>query len=117
MMSELKPCPFCGSYDSEMQQCHAEHYVQCLECESSSALFSSRRQAREMWNRRECRDVDWMSINSAPLDTLVMTKIDDSAGERNVQPMKMTKRSEDSRPLWWAGDMYVYYTPTHWKPM
>lgn len=49
---ELKSRPFCGSEDSEMQQCQAEHYVQCLECEGATALFSSRREARELWNRR-----------------------------------------------------------------
>jgi len=48
----LLPCPFCGSEDAEMQQCQAEHYVQCLECEGATALFSSRREARELWNRR-----------------------------------------------------------------
>lgn len=50
--AELKPCPFCGSADAEMQQCQAEHYVQCLECEGATALFGSRREARELWNRR-----------------------------------------------------------------
>ena len=49
---ELLPCPFCGSADSEMQQAQAEHYVQCLKCEASTALLSSRREARELWNRR-----------------------------------------------------------------
>lgn len=59
----------------------------------------------------------WLPIDSAPMGVLVMTSIQDSAGERNVQPMKMTKRTPDSLPLWWAGDMYVYYTPTHWMPI
>jgi hypothetical protein len=39
----------------------------------------------------------------------VDTKIDDAQGERNVQRLK--RRGN----LWWAGDMYVYYTPTHWR--
>ena len=51
----------------------------------------------------------WKSITTAPLNTLILTKIDDGAGERNVQ--KLTKQGN----LWWADGMYVYYTPTHWK--
>ena len=44
---------------------------------------------------------------------VVMTKIDDEKGERNEQPLK---RSDN---LWFFpdGSMYVYYTPTHWKPL
>lgn len=45
----------------------------------------------------------------------VLTKIDDEHGERNVA--KLTRR----RSLWYTDPdpkkgMYVYYTPTHWKP-
>ncbi len=41
----------------------------------------------------------------------VMTKLDDDKGERNVQLMFRRGR------LWFIGEMYVYYTPTHWKPL
>ena len=45
-----------------------------------------------------------------------MTKIDDGGGVRNEQPM--VRRGN----LWWINDgepgsMYVYYTPTHWRPL
>lgn len=42
---------------------------------------------------------------------IVETKIDDSKGERNVQPLKRYNN------LWFFIDMsmYVYYTPTHWR--
>lgn len=52
-----------------------------------------------------------IEIEPPPQDTLVMTKIDDNEGERNVQSLTLRGR------LWWATDMYVYYTPTHWKPI
>lgn len=39
----------------------------------------------------------------------VETKIDDADGERNVQRL----RRQGS--LWFAGDVYVYYRPTHWQ--
>lgn len=44
---------------------------------------------------------------------VVMTKIDDSRGCRNEQQLK--RRGN----LWFFpdGSMYVYYTPTHWKPI
>ena len=43
---------------------------------------------------------------------VVMTKIDDGK-PRNVQRLKRRNN------LWFVedGDMYVYYTPTHWMPL
>lgn len=40
-----------------------------------------------------------------------MTKIDDARGVRNEQAMVR------ERQLWFAGEMYVYYSPTHWRPL
>lgn len=42
----------------------------------------------------------------------VLTKIDDDKGVRNEQSLK--RRGS----LWFVPDdsMYVYYSPTHWKP-
>lgn len=56
---------------------------------------------------------DWQSIDSAPNGVPVLTKIHDERGERNEQPLKRQGR------LWFFidGSMYVYYTPTHWKPL
>lgn len=51
----------------------------------------------------------WSPIESAPEGILVWTKIHDKDGERNEQ--LLLKRNN----LWWAGDMYVYYAPTHWR--
>lgn len=64
----------------------------------------------------------WSEISSvgrwtAPEGEEVMTKIDDAqGGERNVQ--KMMRRGN----LWFINvgqpnEMYVYYTPTHWRPL
>ena len=51
----------------------------------------------------------WQPISLAPVDEVVMTKIDDD-GARNEQPLVRQGR------LWFYPDksMYVYYTPTHW---
>jgi len=58
---------------------------------------------------------EWKTVqfDIAPEDEPVMTKIDDEHGVRNEQPMKRRGR------LWWFtdGSMYVYYTPTHWRPL
>ena len=53
----------------------------------------------------------WLPVDTAPERVVVMTKIDDERGVRNEQPLKRQGR------LWWTpdGNMYVYYTPTHWK--
>lgn len=57
--------------------------------------------------------MNWQPISTAPENVVIMTKIDDERGERNIQPMKRRNR------LWWFADgsMYVYYTPTHWADL
>ena len=54
----------------------------------------------------------WQPISTAPDGFTVETKIDDEKGVRNVQPLKRQGN------LWFYpdGSMYVYYTPTHWRP-
>lgn len=52
----------------------------------------------------------------APERKEVETKIDDAHGERNVAPL--TRMGN----LWYTSTadglgMYVYYTPTHWRPL
>jgi hypothetical protein len=56
---------------------------------------------------------DWEKINSAPEGEVVETVISDIGGERNKQLLKRQGR------LWFFPDdsMYVYYTPTHWRPV
>jgi hypothetical protein len=54
----------------------------------------------------------WQDIGSAPPNVPVETKIDDANGPRNYAILKRQGR------LWFTrdGSMYVYYTPTHWRP-
>ncbi|KRG73831.1 hypothetical protein ABB28_08925 [Stenotrophomonas chelatiphaga] len=61
----------------------------------------------------------WKTISSAPLDQVVMTKIDDVDGCRNEQKLIQTQRDPGCRRIWWFPDMsmYVYYQPTHWRPV
>lgn len=59
---------------------------------------------------------DWIAINDEVpgYDIVVQTKIDDGRGVRNEQKLK--RRGV----LWFLCDgseMYVYYTPTHWRPI
>jgi hypothetical protein len=58
---------------------------------------------------------DWKQCvrEMPPEGVAVETKIDDAKGCRNVQPLIRSNR------LWWVQDMsvYVYYTPTHWRPL
>lgn len=53
-----------------------------------------------------------------PLGVEVETKIDDEHGERNIQTLTLKQRNAESRAMWWIpdGSIYVYYTPTHWRP-
>jgi hypothetical protein len=58
---------------------------------------------------------DWMPADQAPRGVVVETKIHDLKGERNIQTLKRGL----SNDLWWTPDgaMYVYYTPTHYRPL
>jgi hypothetical protein len=58
----------------------------------------------------------WQPISTAPEGREVWTKIDDKDGVRNEQTL--TRRGR----LWFTDTndgvgMYVYYTPTHWRPL
>lgn len=55
---------------------------------------------------------DWQPTSTAPEGVVVMTAIHDADGLRNVQRLKRNGQ------LWWTPDgrMYVYYTPTLWRP-
>lgn len=54
--------------------------------------------------------MEWQTVDNAPEDIPVLTKIHDGDGPRNEQMLR--KRGN----LWWTtdGSMYVYYRPTHW---
>jgi hypothetical protein len=56
---------------------------------------------------------DWQPASTAPEGELVDTKIDDDRGVRNQQRLRRRGR------LWFIHDdsIYVYYAPTHWKPL
>lgn len=56
--------------------------------------------------------MNWQTSYSSPENVVVETKIDDAAGVRNLTTLK--RRGS----LWFLPDdtMYVYYTPTHWRP-
>jgi hypothetical protein len=58
---------------------------------------------------------DWIRTNAElpPDGVTVETKIDDRRGVRNEQTLKRLGR------LWFFpdGSMYVYYVPTHWRPV
>lgn len=57
---------------------------------------------------------DWKEINNLPPENVVVeTKIDDALGCRNV--CKLKRRNS----LYYSPDgyMYVYYQPTHWRPI
>ena len=58
-----------------------------------------------MWNRTQYRQPE--------NDTIVEVKIDDEQSDR----MHGKLRYRDQ--MWWTrdGKMYVYYVPTHWKPI
>ena len=56
---------------------------------------------------------DWQTIDTAPEGQKVETKIHDELGVRNQWTLVL----RDGRWFFPDGNMYVYYTPTHWRPV
>ena len=60
-------------------------------------------------------DDQWRSCKTdpPPPNVVVLTKIHDENGLRNVTKLHHRNR------LWWFpdGSIYVYYVPTHWRPL
>jgi len=54
----------------------------------------------------------WRPSDCAPQGVVVETKIEDEDGVRNETDLVLKGN------LWFFpdGSMYVYYTPTHWRP-
>ena len=62
---------------------------------------------------------NWRPIDTCPEGRVVLTKIHDEDGERNIQALvQRTREPGKTMPLYWYpdGSMYVYYRPTHWSP-
>jgi hypothetical protein len=55
--------------------------------------------------------MNWQPIETAPENVMVMTRIDDGNGIRNEQILHRNGN------MWYGGDMYVYYCPTHWRSL
>lgn len=65
-------------------------------------------------NTREWRLI---STDFPPEDVVVETKISDEAGDRNQAKLRWRKTPRGW--LWFFADnsMYIYYNPTHWRPI
>jgi Lar family restriction alleviation protein len=52
-MSELKPCPFCGSkYLGIIAPVEKAYQVQCGDCYASASVEQTKKKAIAAWNRR-----------------------------------------------------------------
>ncbi len=55
---KILPCPFCGSENVDISIGHRgippvqAHYVECIECASSSNMFITIKEAKNAWNKR-----------------------------------------------------------------
>lgn len=54
----LKPCPFCGSKDVNVQNMGWPHHVYCLNCQAQTVsvkyAFEGEAEAVAKWNQRNC---------------------------------------------------------------
>ena len=65
MMTELKPCPFCGSDEvgcwahyGKFPNGKTPHNVLCDDCGSTTDMYPSAEEAIEAWNRRAYNELE-----------------------------------------------------------
>ena len=51
-MTEIKPCPFCGSGDIRINKTPVGAWLQCERCFAEINLHRTEKEAIEAWNRR-----------------------------------------------------------------
>jgi Lar family restriction alleviation protein len=56
-MSELKPCPFCGSESAEAERAFGFYWIGCHNCGAKGGSDLLKEKAIEAWNRR-ADDID-----------------------------------------------------------
>lgn len=52
MSEQLKPCPFCGSKDTEVLDAVGEYWARCRQCHANTAMGATVVEAVATWNRR-----------------------------------------------------------------
>jgi len=64
---DLKPCPFCGSYDLSTNGHGAYTIVVCCEC-LAEGPHGHPSKAISRWNTRTCAEIDMMSLSRSDLE-------------------------------------------------
>lgn len=126
----LIPCPFCGEKDELSIKCvysplikYEAYFIKCGICGCQSCTSTDEETAIHAWNSRVpiiknfvgFEMSGWISVQEQLPEegVIVITKIDDENGVRNIQ--KLTRKGN----MWFLPDLsvYVYYRPTHWKSL
>jgi Lar family restriction alleviation protein len=50
--NELKNCPFCGGDGIVFHYKNTHFQVECVNCESSTAVYKNEKEAINLWNKR-----------------------------------------------------------------
>lgn len=66
-MNELKPCPFCGSCQIEMQQWTTLCNAACCNCDAEGPIGLSKAEAIEKWNDRKGEDDAVQEFDPIPM--------------------------------------------------
>ena len=67
-MSELKPCPFCGSENVKIDVDSGIYWCRCIDCKACSSSDFSKEKAVEKWNRRP--EPEKPKVKTIPLSSL-----------------------------------------------
>ena len=118
-MTDLKPCPFCGSTECEIFQRTSSkgvvfYRIACPECGVFLGLWGSGKRCAEHWNRRAspCRPIKTAPRDGTPVDLWIES---DRGGYRleNHCFINGSWRDENGLPF---GNP-VTSSATHWMPL
>lgn len=71
-MTNLKPCPFCGWHEPDLEHSYDDepvHWVVCLECLAAGPICDTADDAVATWNKAErpSLDLDSVAVTKQPL--------------------------------------------------
>lgn len=75
MTEELKPCPFCGNTDVELQESHVGFSIECHNCDFHVGGDLTEKSVTKLWNQRTSTigtlKLELSILDSEPMSELV----------------------------------------------
>ena len=105
-MTELLPCPFCGSDNIMIHE--PPSYAVCLLCRAEGPIGGTEEDAKTAWNKRAA-SLPWKPIETAPKDRFLLVQL-----SQTKSPSMGWFSSETGKWEFDRKSLMPFATPTHW---